>query len=202
MTLLPLPLRGGAPSLEFGWFWDLPKPGECGRNQVVWLLVSGLRKFSSFPFCLLMNQMLCKEAQARLLYEKRGRVTCPSSKYCNWGARHGSIAVLNILAPVDHLTLCSYSSDPSWRFHAADEPPYWAQPRITSNNKSIFKAIMFWEVVSYIAIDSWYICFTPIGDNTTFKTRIAGRTTKKHAYQLESRMYAKSWLLHLELSLL
>ena len=35
MTLLPLPLRGGAPSLESGWFWDLPKPGERGRNKVV-----------------------------------------------------------------------------------------------------------------------------------------------------------------------
>lgn len=119
-------LRGGAPPLESGWSWDLSGLGECGRNKAVWLPGSGLRKLSSFPFCLLRTQLPCKEAQARLLNEKRERATCPSSKRCSWGAKHVSIAVLNIPAPVPPNFMQLYK----WlqlRSHAADEPPRWAQ---------------------------------------------------------------------------
>ena len=155
MTLLPLPLRGGSPSLDSGWFWDLPKPGECGRKKVVWLSVSGLRKLNSFSFCLLRNQMLCKEAQARLLYEKRGRVTCPSSKYHSWGAEHGSIAFLNILAPVDHLTLCSYTSDPSWDFMQQMNRPAEPNPELWEITNLFLKPLCFgrWFVTQQLTVD-------------------------------------------------
>lgn len=111
---------------------NLACPGTCLDQENVakgklcdFQVLAWVRKPSSFLFCLLRTQLMCKEAQVRLLNEKMERVTCPSFKHCGWGARHVSISDWNILVPVYHLPLCGHTND-KLRFHAADEPPCWA----------------------------------------------------------------------------
>lgn len=63
---------------------NLACPGTCSDQENVakgklcdFQVLAWVRKPSSFLFCLLRTQLMCKEAQVRLLNEKMERVTCP-----------------------------------------------------------------------------------------------------------------------------
>ena len=88
-------------------------------------------------------------------------------RHWSWGARHVSVAMVDIPALAD---LPAFTSDPSWQLVQQMNHPADPMPQKLWKIINLFQTIRFWMVPD-TANDSRYPCSACIGENRNFKSQ-------------------------------